>query len=662
MVTSRILAPLTTACTDTVSLMNHTSNSSNPRTNQAARERRGRKECAIYQSVSFYHVSQLFSVYFASPTLYSRSLTDFFPFILYCVDLEISNYLVAQSKLSADGQSRSFLSGFQADVRSEIAARLVLMAPFHDPRDAHPMSSIVKAAKFIIMGRALSTSKPEVAKVISEQPNTSPMREPAVPSSAESPRSLVSKRDVACQCVEQREVAVSTPEVRYQPSSSSTSPLASKPGPRTPKKSSVAAYALHTAESERRSLDLTIARFQAALAQARAELKEAQEQIEKLAPKKDVPTLCAFSIGAARISRAATVPPPTVGVPPAHFSAVPRAEKRAQPFRGVFDMFSRSQQPSRAAHVFPRAHEGQTPLRATASPAVPAISSRALQKASVQQRGEFLHVSDEFMTACAQSRCRSSCPTASQAAALLGSSMGAYFAVSTPCAPQTTRAPGFSCPQGVFRSSPSTAAKISAARHFLDEEVELSPSCGTTSTVSDRSRSQMARSTSCDLRQVPQDVYYSSAPARASPATVASLYSEMRPSGRQNAPSSTQASRGPRTSRVPLQTRRIGSLGRPQQATPADPLTQLLASRRTLSILVNRFLAQRTPSQDSSDENYVTHDGGRTPEDQLLAEPSCLAADCVPGASLLDLNYVGPIPPGFPVEALLAGPAKHAGT
>ncbi|KIY47935.1 hypothetical protein FISHEDRAFT_74164, partial [Fistulina hepatica ATCC 64428] len=251
--------------------------------------------------------------------------------------------------------------------------------------------------------------------------------------------------------------------------------LAPKAGPRTPKKSSVAAYALHTAESERRSLDLTIARFQAALAQARAELKEAQEQIEKLAPKKDVPTLCTFSIGAAHISRAATVPPPTVAVPPAHFSAVPRAEKRAQPFRGVFDVFSRSQQPSRAAHVFPRAREVQHPLRATASPAVPAISSRALPKASVPQRGEFQRVSEEFPKARVRPRRFQNRPTSSQAAAPLGSSMGAYFAVSTPCAPQTTRAPGFSCPQGVFRSSPSTAAKISAARHFLDEEVELSP-------------------------------------------------------------------------------------------------------------------------------------------------------------------------------------------
>ncbi|KIY52267.1 hypothetical protein FISHEDRAFT_69955, partial [Fistulina hepatica ATCC 64428] len=303
-----------------------------------------------------------------------------------------------------------------------------------------------------------------------------------------------------------------------------------------------------------------------ALAQARAELKEAQEQIEKLAPKKDVPTLCAFSIGAARISRAATVPPPTVGVPPAHFSAVPRAEKRAQPFRGVFDVFSRSQQPSRAAHVFPRAREGQTPLRATASPAVPAVASRALPKASVQQRGEFRHVSDEFMTACAKSHRRSSRPTSSQAAAPLGSSMGAYFAVSTPCAPQNMREPGFSCPQGVFRSSPSTAAKISAARHFPEEQVELSPSCGTTSTTSDQSRSQTAHSTSCDQRQLPKEVYYSSAPARASPATVAILYNEMRPSGRQNAPPSTPASSGLSPSREPRQTRRIGTLGRPQQA------------------------------------------------------------------------------------------------
>ncbi|KIY53103.1 hypothetical protein FISHEDRAFT_17972, partial [Fistulina hepatica ATCC 64428] len=70
----------------------------------------------------------------------------------YRSHIMISNYLVAQSKLSADNQSRSFFSGFPADMRSEIAARLVLMAPFHDPRDAHPMSSIVKAAKFVIMG------------------------------------------------------------------------------------------------------------------------------------------------------------------------------------------------------------------------------------------------------------------------------------------------------------------------------------------------------------------------------------------------------------------------------------------------------------------------------------------------------------------------------
>ncbi|KIY51419.1 hypothetical protein FISHEDRAFT_23978, partial [Fistulina hepatica ATCC 64428] len=70
----------------------------------------------------------------------------------YRSHITISNYLIAQSKLSADGQSRSFSSGFPADMRSEIAARLVLMAPFHDPRDAHPMSSIVKAAKFVIMG------------------------------------------------------------------------------------------------------------------------------------------------------------------------------------------------------------------------------------------------------------------------------------------------------------------------------------------------------------------------------------------------------------------------------------------------------------------------------------------------------------------------------